>query len=124
MKAKILVIEDDVQVTAAIRQTLECAGYQVIDAVDGDRALRIFRLQPVQLVIIDIILFGKNGLEVIQEIKAGYPEAKMITMSAGGGEPDDALLKAAKDLGADRTFLKPFYPHQMLEAVEQLLCET
>ena len=119
--ARILVIDDDVQLVEMLRQSLESDGHQAVGAPDAEAGLRLFREQPADLIIIDIILPGKNGLETIREVGRDFPEVKIIAITGGGPTRKDMFLSVAKKLGAQRTFLKPFYPTEMLRAVRELL---
>ena len=123
--ARILVIDDDPRMVGLLRQTLEAAGYEVAGAGDGKQGLSLFRQNPADLVIVDLIMImpEKEGMETIQELRAHFPETKIIAISGGGRVRPDPLLSAARRLGADRAFLKPFYPGEILEAVRELLAD-
>ena len=115
--AHILVIEDDKPVRNMLRNLLEGEGHQVIEACEGDEGLQLYRAQSPDLVITDIHMPGKDGLEVIKEVRADAPEAKIIAIAAHVLE----MLPRAKELGADRTIGKPFDVNELLEMVEGLL---
>src|SRR5438067_1915609 len=97
--ARILVIDDDALLRGAIRVVLESAGYEVIEAADGDAGLRLHREQGADLVLVDLFMPERDGLEVIQAVRAEVPDAKIIAMSGGSNLKLD-LLDAAAASGA------------------------
>ena len=120
--ARILVIDDDALLRRAIRVALEAAGYEVIEAGDGDAALHVYREQGADLLLVDLFIPEPDGLEVIRTVRAEVPGAKIIAMSGGGSLKLD-LLAAAAAFGASRTLWKPFVPDVLLAAVRELLGE-
>jgi len=122
MAISILLIDDDDQFRAMLNEALTGEGYQVLEASDGRQALALYASKPTDLVITDLVMPEKEGLEMISEIKHLYPGAKIIAISGGGrtGSKDN-FLKVAKALGAHRTLAKPFLHHEMLEAITQVL---
>ncbi len=119
--ARILVIEDTDDVRVLLLQILEKAGYEVLSASDGEEGLRVFHREPVDLVITDILLPKKDGVEIIREIKQDFPDVKIIAITGYRGRYN--RLPAAAYLGAQRTLTKPFKMEEMLEAVEEVLGE-
>jgi DNA-binding response OmpR family regulator len=117
--ARILIIEDEKGIRFAIRRSLERAGYDVMEASDGEEGLRLFQDQAADLVITDLVMPEKEGLEVIMEIHRKFPATKVIAIS--GGIKTHDFLPAARLLGASRTFLKPFDLNALVEAVGDLL---
>ena len=120
--ARILVIDDDALLRRAIRVALEAAGYEVIEAGDGDAALHVYREQGADLLLVDLFIPEPDGLEVIRTVRGEVPGAKIIAMSGGGSLKLD-LLAAAAAFGASRTLWKPFVPDVLLGAVRDLLGE-
>lgn len=119
--ARILVIDDDDTVRLSIRLALEDADHLVEDADDGEKGVALFRENPADLVVTDIFMPEKEGLETINEIKRLRPETKIVAISGGGRmEPDD-YLTIAKSVGADRSLLKPFDIDNLVEVVDTLL---
>jgi CheY-like chemotaxis protein len=105
-----------------IRVVLESAGYEVIEAGDGSAALRLYREQAVDLLLVDLFIPEPDGLEVIRTVRAEAPDAKIVAMSGGGSLKLD-LLAAAEAFGASRTLWKPFVPNLLLTTVRDLLGE-
>ena len=119
--ARILVIDDDFQVRAMLRQLLEGAGYAVIDAADGKQGIRLFREEPCDVIITDIIMPEKEGIETISELCRDFPEVNIIAISGGGRRPADEYLRLAKQTGAHYALAKPLDQKELLEAVQKLV---
>lgn len=118
---RILVVDDEDQIRAMLRQVLERAGYAVIDAPNGRVALRLFREDPADLIITDLIMPEKEGIETIRELRKEFPEVKIIAISGGGQVSPEAYLDVAEGLGAHRTFAKPIAHQELLGAVAELV---
>ena len=114
--ARILVIDDEADLRKTLNDLLTEFNHEVIEASIGREGLILFHQHPVDLVIVDIALPGISGLEVIQRLRADFPDAKIIAIT--GYRP--ALLSDAKALGAQVTFIKPFGLNEMIKAVEDL----
>ena len=115
--SRILIIDDDIQILKMLRKMLEHEGYEVVDAADGNKGLKLYQEDPTELIIIDLIMPEKEGIETIIDLRREFPEVKIIAMSGGGhGEPD-SYLHMAKGLGAQRTLTKPFGKEELLEAI-------
>ena len=113
----ILVIDDERTVRDMLRNLLVSARYQVTEAPDGDEGLRLYRAESPDLLITDVYMPGKDGLQVIKEVREEDPDAKIIAIAAHALE----ALPLAKEAGADRTIGKPFDVHKLLEMVQGLL---
>jgi CheY-like chemotaxis protein len=118
---KILVIDDNIVVRNTIAQILETEGYSVISAEDGRRGLSMFRSEKPDLVITDIIMPEKEGIETIRDIRGEYPEAKIIAISGGGRIGNTDFLKIARQLGASDVVAKPLDPDQFVAIVRNRL---
>src|SRR3989440_11127078 len=121
--ARILVMDDDCTLRGAIRVALEAAGYEVIEAPDGAAGLRLQREQAADLVLVDIFMPERDGLEVIRALRAEIPQPKIVAMSGGGRTGQIEVLRAAAALGAARILRKPFQPRELVTAVHELLGE-
>ena len=106
--ASILVIDDDPQVCSLLKQILEGEGYTVQSALNGIEGLSLYRRAPAELVILDILMPEKEGLETIVELRRDFPQVKIIAMSAGSERAKINLLDLARRLGAEQTITKPF----------------
>ena len=119
--SQVLVIDDDRSVRELLRTALERDGYEVRTAEDGEKGLRLFRQQAADLVVIDMVMPNKEGLETIVELHHNFPEVKIIGISGAGGVGRGSYLNMAERLGASRTFSKPLKFPQFLDAVRELL---
>ncbi len=116
--ANILVVEDDAQVAKLFRDTLIKAGYSTIVAANGNEAIAAIGQQSFDLIITDIFMPEKDGLELIREVMAHNPQIKVIAVSGGGKTRAPLYLEMAKKLGACRTLDKPFELKELLKTVE------
>lgn len=98
--AKILIIEDEANLASIMQFLLTKAGLTVDIASDGDLGVAQFKTNRPDLVITDIIMPGKEGLETIQEIRGTNPKVPIIATSGGGHTENYDFLSVAKDVGA------------------------
>src|SRR5262245_58011117 len=109
--ARILVIDDDADLREVMQETLQSAGHEVLLAPDGIQGLELQRASPADVVITDIFMPDKEGIETICELKQEFPGVKIIAMSGGGTHVrKPAYLSTASELGADVVLRKPFAP--------------
>lgn len=121
MKKKTIIIDDDQAVRFILRNALEKEGWLVDEANDGLAAERLFESNSYDLMVTDIIMPDKEGLETIMQIKNSRPDVKVIAISGGGSVIGAAgCLNLARKLGADRTLMKPIDVQDFLDAVSQL----
>lgn len=118
---RILVIDDEAHIRAILSDVLEIEGYEVAGAANGLTAMRQFREKPFDLVITDMIMPEKEGLETMREIRKEFPDTKIIAISGGGLVGPESYLALAKSFGAERTFTKPFDLKTIVTAVEELV---
>lgn len=119
---KILVIEDDDQIRTLIRKMLENeTDYNVIEAADGNQGITQFKKHVPDLVITDIIMPDKEGIETIKDLRKEFSEVKIIAISGGGRIGPYDYLDLAKRLGASEVFEKPFDLKELVAAVKKLL---
>jgi CheY-like chemotaxis protein len=120
---RILIVDDDAGVRRLLRRLLTAAGYEVQEATDGHVALEAYARQPSDVVITDIVMPGKEGLETIRELRRRAANVRIIAMSAGGdsGRGLHDYLKMAKLLGAVQILPKPFSRDDLLDAVANAL---
>ncbi len=120
MAKHILVIDDDRDLCGLICQTLKDKGYDVMQAADGREGLDMMGKVRFDLVITDIVMPRKEGIETIMEIKYQYPETRIIAIS-GAGERKHEFVNAADKLGADGTMVKPLDFKRLLEMISELV---
>jgi CheY-like chemotaxis protein len=121
--ARILIIDDEDQPRRMLQQVLIRVGYDVVEARDGNEGLQLFRTSPTDLIITDILMPEKEGLETIIDLRREFPAVKIIAISGGGRTGNLNFLEVAKRLGAQRTLQKPFELQEMIAAVRELLQE-
>jgi len=121
IQGSILVIDDDPQIRLMMKQILEKEGFAVDLAADGEKGMQAYRKNPSDIVITDLVMPEKEGIEVIRELKKEFPDIKIIAISGGGKNPAEVYLSMAKILGAARTFSKPFDVKELLLAIRELL---
>jgi CheY-like chemotaxis protein len=115
--ARILLIEDNQAQREILRQVLERLGHAVIEATDGDDGLARFARGGADLVLTDLIMPGKEGLETIQEFRRTHPQVKIIAMSGGARVGANDYLNVAKRFGADCILAKPFSSAELAAAI-------
>jgi CheY-like chemotaxis protein len=120
----VLLIDDDQAMRQTMRRALESARYRVIEATSGVAGLKLFREHQPRLVITDILMPDKDGLETVREIREINPDARIIAISGGGNMGDDYLLEVARKFGAVEVIPKPFRRETLLDVVARLLGEN
>ena len=118
---KILVIDDELPVRILVKSILERDGFIVSVASNGMEGLLSQKNNPADLVITDLIMPEKEGIELIQELKKEFPLLPVIAMSGGGITPADGHLKTAKILGAAAILEKPVDKVDLVKTVEELI---
>ena len=118
---KVLVIDDDDEIRQLLRHLLEEAGYQVIEAANGTAGIRCAEREHPQLLIVDMLMPEKEGLETISEIRVNMKDVKILAISGGGRTGNMGPLKIAKQMGADGVLAKPFKLIELRNAVSSLL---
>jgi CheY-like chemotaxis protein len=121
---EILVAEDDAQLRLALQHILNREGHTVTEAADGDIALRKIAEKSFDLVLMDIIMPNREGIETILEIRRRQPRLKIIAMSGGARFHAFDPLKLARDCGANFVIAKPFEPAALREMVRLCQPET
>jgi DNA-binding response OmpR family regulator len=118
---KILLIDDDLVVRTAMVQFLADLGYEVVVADDGERGLRLFRSEKPDLVITDIIMPEKEGIQTIVEMRREQPSTKIIAVSGGGRIGNADFLKVARSMGANDVIAKPVDPDDFAARIKRCL---
>lgn len=119
--ASILVIDDETEVRYAIRAVLEDNGHTVAEANTGTAGIAQLKSEPYDLVICDIIMPDKEGIETIVEMREMRPAQKIVAMSGGGRIKKEDYLAVAASVGATHTISKPFDAETLLEMVGAIL---
>lgn len=118
---RVLVIDDAAEIRQVLREMLQRTGYEVLEAANGKEGIRCVHTEPIDLVITDIIMPEKEGIETIQELQRDFPEVKIIATSGGGRIGAQYILRAARLLGVPYTLAKPIGRADLLLAVQELL---
>ena len=117
-KEPILVIEDDAAIRQGIVDMLQFEGYATLEAADGDSGLDAALKVDCKLILLDLVLPGQDGLEILRQVRSSRPTLPVIILTARGEETD--RVKGLK-LGADDYVVKPFSVKELLARIEAVL---
>lgn len=123
MRKKILIVDDEQDILDLLKFNLESEGYKTLTALDGDRALALAESQKPDLIILDVMLPGKDGWEVIRELHK-YPKTQhipVVFLTAKDSEIDEVV---GLELGADDYIVKPIGIRKLLARVKVVLRKT
>ncbi|MCK9331353.1 MAG: response regulator [Candidatus Cloacimonetes bacterium] len=120
MLKKILIVDDEKQINNILSRYLR-KNYQVSISENGLQALSLLKKETFNLIIMDVIMPEKEGIETLIEIKNTYPNIKIIMMSGGGKIGPQSYLKIAKAVGADEVIEKPFELSDLHNIIKKLL---
>lgn len=121
---RILVIDDEQRVIDVLRDILQIEGYDVVSAKNGAEGLEVFRQVSCDLVITDMVMPTKDGLQTILDLRKEMPDLPVIAMSGGGTISKERYLAVASYLDRVITIAKPFSVDSITEAVSRLFSET
>lgn len=119
--AKVLVVDDDAGIRAAVRRTLVSVGHEVWDVPGGTQALPLLDVVPFDLIITDVYTDAVDGMELLTRVQQKGLRVPIVVISGGGYASADDVLDMAKACGATATLDKPFTPRQLRETVERAL---
>ena len=119
--ARVLLIDDDDLVLQTMRLALAGSEHEVHTAVDGLQALDIARTLRPHLVVTDIIMPRREGLETIRELRRDHPDVRIVAISGGGSSHAADYLEVARKFGADQVLRKPFKPAELRRIIDDLL---
>lgn len=114
----VLIIEDDPSLRDSLRRTLRKTGYTILQAAEGGEGLALLGTHVIDVVLIDIFMPGKEGIETIQAIRRTHPQVKIIAMSGGGERMYIDILRVAKASGCHQTLDKPFSEETLINAIQ------
>lgn len=122
MAKTILMVDDSITIRQMINFTLKSAGYTIIEAVDGQDGINKARAEHVDLIITDLNMPNKNGLELIRELRTdeGHQHTPILMLST---ESDQTKKNEGKQAGATGWIVKPFNPEQLLKIISKVLPE-
>jgi two-component system, chemotaxis family, chemotaxis protein CheY len=120
MSQKILIVDDSALSRRTLRRILESAGYEVVEADDGMTALELYFLEKPSLVLLDLVMKGMYGLDVLVKLREMDPKALVVVASA---DIQSSTRKLVDEAGALAFINKPFVSEQVIAAVEAALAE-
>ena len=120
MSEKILIVDDSALSRRTLRRILESAGYEAVEADDGMTALELYFLEKPNLVLLDLVMKGMYGLDVLVKLREMDQQARVVVASA---DIQSSTRKMVDDAGALGFINKPFVPEQVVAAVEAALAE-
>ncbi len=118
---KILLTDDEKVFSRVLQKVLQSKGYDVDIAYNGSEALKLIESTTYDVIVTDIIMPEKDGIELILDIRSMQPNAKIIAISGGGRIAANDHLDAAKRLGADCILTKPFPASELIKQINQLV---
>lgn len=118
--ARILIVDDDTAFLSTLESSLQASGHAVVTAQDGVQAAKLFRAEPFEVILTDIVMPNREGLETIIELRREFPGTQVIAMS-GGVSLSPFYLKMAQRLGAHYSLAKPFTREQLTCAISTVL---
>jgi DNA-binding response OmpR family regulator len=117
MARLVCVVDDDELVRAKLALDLKTMGFDVIEIGDSREVQAVLETQPVDAVLVDIVMPNKDGVELIAEIRRGWPSVRVIAMSAGGRVGPSLYLEIARQMGASACLPKPVEPERLRVAL-------
>ncbi|MDP3370436.1 MAG: response regulator [Brevundimonas sp.] len=121
--AVIVIVDDDPTVRLIATELLRPDDHVVVEAQDGDEALKVIASMAVDLVVLDMLMPNKDGLETIVELRRNHPHIRILAISSGGRVGADQLLRTAMMLGADDTLVKPLRLETFAPTISRLLSQ-
>ena len=118
---RVLVVDDSADIRGMLQAQLEMEGFDVATAPDGARALALLGRQRTDLIITDLFMPDKDGIETILEIREKYPAVQIVAMSGWDSRQGSDYLKVAREIGAVRTVKKPFELTDIVKIVRDLM---
>jgi CheY-like chemotaxis protein len=119
--ASILIVDDDPTVRLIARELLRDGDHAVVEAADGDLAMAVIAAVPLDLIVLDLLMPNRDGLEVLRHVKASYPDIRVLAVSSGGRIGAVSYLETARVFGADGVMMKPLRLDTFASMVEALL---
>jgi CheY-like chemotaxis protein len=120
MPTTVLLCDDEQVLRQLVRATLDNGEYSIVEAADGDESLELARRVQPDLIVLDMMMPGRSGIDVLQKLRADprFARTPVVMLTARARESDREAATAA---GADRYLAKPFSPLELISVVEELL---
>lgn len=121
MKGRILVIDDDRHIRDMLSEMLEDSGYKVVTAENGHEGIKKYSGDDFELIIMDILMPEKEGIETYRELKRADSDVKVIAISGGGQIDAEQYLRMIRFFGVQHTFEKPVEKKKLLATIESII---
>jgi len=118
----VLVVDDDKLILAMYKLAFDERGYRVLLAEDGNGAIKLLETEPIDVVLLDVLMPEKEGLETLLEIKRRFAGVAVFVMSGGGARGKHDFLAVAKNFGATGVIKKPITPRAVIEIIDAVPC--
>src|SRR5262245_49424881 len=120
-KKRVLVVDDNEDLRATVQALLQADGFEVAVAADVEAALAQHRERPADVVVTDLFMPDKDGIETIIELRKLYPSVKIVAISGWTSTRGSDYLQVAREIGAAATLQKPFDPQELSRVVRELV---
>ncbi len=117
----VLVIDDNAEIRELLSQILATLGYEARAAETGALGLDAFRAAPADVVLLDMFMPDRDGLETLRDLRQSNPNVRVIAMTGGGAYKNVGILKPALLLGARKLLYKPVTPTELRDAIEEVM---
>ena len=117
----VLLIDDDVEIRELLHQVLVSLGYDARTTETGAQGLDAFRASPADVVLLDMFMPDRDGLETLRDLRRINPNVRVIAMTGGGTYKNVGILKPALLLGARKLLYKPVTPTELRDAIEEVM---
>jgi len=120
--ARVLIIDDEAPIRSMLKEMLEQDGHKIVEALNGEDALKLYTSSTFDLIITDLVMPKKSGIDLIMEIKYKFPDSRIIAISGGGGMTGRFdYLPIAELIGANAILSKPFAMQDLKDKVSSIL---
>ncbi|MEA1912104.1 MAG: response regulator [Spirochaetota bacterium] len=117
----VMIVDDEELIRSMIRKSLIRTGYKVIEADNGDKAMELVKTEDLDLIIADLVMPEKGGLELIMELNNNYPDIKKIAISGKIPVENESISGLVEDFDVKAVFSKPFEIFDLLKVVKSLI---
>jgi len=118
---RVLVVDDSPDTRDTMRAILEAEGFEVALAENGEQALRVQRERPARVVVTDLFMPEKDGIETMHELHTEFPDTHIIVISGSDMSRLSNLMVVARELGCEKVLRKPCDPAELVQAVKALV---
>ena len=118
MNLRVLIVDDSKFMRMLLGDLLSRNGFEILEAESGEEAVKVYLAERPDLVTLDILMPGRDGIETVQDLRAQDPDARVVMVTALGMED---YIQRALEAGADGFILKPFSPERVLETLREVM---